>query len=183
VFFIYHSYLLNDSEIDLFNDILNNLCIKNGFEGVHLVLNSFDKIYNGFTNFYVNFNYKKYESRYYDKENKQICLDYNTYINNNYHIKPNVIQTVVFDFNNKPRLYKPNRLQHSTICVNNTEINKTIFLNKLVETYNRTDKKSDVENIMLINSFNEWGENMTFEPSEKYEYYNLNLLFDYLDTF
>lgn len=29
---------------------------------------------------------------------------------------------------------------------------------------------------MLINAFNEWGENMTFEPSENIGYYNINLL-------
>jgi len=36
--------------------------------------------------------------------------------------------------------------------------------------------KSGVGKLLLVNSFNEWGENMAFEPSEKYKYYNLNLL-------
>ena len=124
---------------------------------------------------YVNFNYKKYESRFYDEKTDKIYLDYKEYIDNPYHLKSETIQTVVYDFNNSPRLFKPDKLKHSTTCINNSEINKIVFTNKLVETYNR-EKKSEVENILLINSFNEWGENMSFEPSSKYEYYNINLL-------
>jgi hypothetical protein len=39
---------------------------------------------------------------------------------------------------------------------------------------------SELSKLLLVNSFNEWGENMAFEPSDKYYYYYLNLLFDCL---
>ena len=90
-------------------------------------------------------------------------------------MKEKTIQTVVFDFNNRARLFMPNRLEHSTICVDNREIDKKLFSDMLINTYNYK-KTSELDNILLVNSFNEWGESMAFEPSKKYGYYNLNLL-------
>jgi hypothetical protein len=195
VFFIYHSFLMTDKEIDNFYFILNDICIKNNFSGVHFVLNSFEKTYNKYPNFYINFNYKKNQATYIDENDNQIYLDYKNYIYNENNTKKNTIQTICFDFNNKVRLFEPNKLQHSTVCVNNSEFDKIIFMSKLINTYNKNDiffsenkdnknnkdnNNYELDNIILINSFNEWGENMTFEPSNKYKYYNLNLLREYL---
>jgi hypothetical protein len=196
VFFIYHSYLINN--IDEFYTILNNECIQSGFNGVQLVLNSFEKNYNHYKNFYINFNYKKYNARFYDKNENQIKLDYKKYIEDNHHCQPDKIQTIVFDFDNKARLCKPNQLNKSTVCINNTEMHKTLFIHKLLETYknnssnnsdnsdnsnsnnsnsnNSDNSKNELDKILLINALNEWGETMTFEPSENIGYYNLNLL-------
>jgi hypothetical protein len=179
VFFIYHSYLISDEKLQEFYTILNDMCIQNKFDGVHFVLNSFTKQYDKFKNFYINFNYKKSASKYYDEKQKQIFLDYKKYIDN-YDIPKNTIQTIVCDFNNKARLFEPNKMEKSTICVNNTEFDKIKFLKKIKDSYNRK-KSSNIENILLVNSFNEWGENMAFEPSSKYEYYYMNLLKQYLE--
>ena len=130
VFFIYHSHLIKN--IDLFYIILNNVCIKNKFNGVHLVLNSFENISTNYPNFYINFNYKKKtnDARFYDENNKQIKLDYKKYIDNVSHSKQNCIQTIATQFNNKPRLFRPNNLMHSTVCINNSEINKKKYEKK-----------------------------------------------------
>ena len=178
VLFIYHSYLIDN--IDEFYNILNVTCIKNGFAGVHLVLNSFIKTYEKYKNFYVNFNYKKYDCRYFDEKNDQILLDYSAYSNDKYHIKKNKIQTIVFDFNNQVRLYKPNKLKNSTICKNNTELMKTVFSKNIINLYKDNNPESELDNILLVNAFNEWGEKMSFEPSDKYGYYNINLLYELL---
>jgi len=183
VFFVYHNYLLQN--LDIFYKIFNNLCICNGFDGIHLVLNTFNtsdsEMYDKtkFNKFYVNFNYKNDESRFFDKKENQYKIDYKKYIECANHINKDVIQTIVWDFNNRPRLFKPNRLSKSTICVNNTEIDKILFTKKILETYNR-EKKDEIENILLINSFNEWGENMAFEPSQQSGYYNMNVLWNCL---
>ena len=179
VFFIYHSYLFSDEELNEFYTILNNICIEHNFSGVHFILNSFIKNYENFQNFYINFNYKNNERSYYDNVLRHSIINYKEYINNLYHCKKNTLQTICFDFNNKPRLLKPDRLNKSTLCVNNTEFDKINFMKNLLSTYNRK-KSSEIENILLINSFNEWGEKMAFEPSDKYEYYNLNLLLEYI---
>ena len=179
VFFVYHDYLIEN--IDLFYEILDRVCVKNGFSGVHLVLNSFDNTSKSrFNKCYINFNYKKYSSRFKD-DNNQLTINYKDYIDTEYHINPNTIQTVVWDFNNKARLCKPDRLDKSTVCTGNTELNKVLFTQKLIKTYDRANK-TEVENILLINSFNEWGEKMTFEPSDQYGYYNMNLLHSLLFT-
>ena len=174
VFFVYHDYLLEN--IDVFYEILDRVCVKNGFDGIHLVLNSFDTnaAKDRFKKCYINFNYKKHSSRFIGKNN-QLTINYKEYIDKEQHLNPNTIQTLVWDFNNKARLFKPDRLEKSTVCINNTEINKVLFAEKLIKTYDRADK-TEVENILLINSFNEWGEKMTFEPSEQYGYYNMNIL-------
>ena len=178
VFFIYHPWFLSSKELDLFYSILNNECILNGFSGVHFVVNSMNGKYDKYINFNIHFNYKKGTSRYYNEEKKQTFIHYKDY-NTNLENSKNVIQTIAYDFNNKARLIKPNRLHLSTVCDNNTEADKIMFTNKLVEMYNN-DKYSDVENILLINAWNEWGEKMHFEPSNEYNYYNLNLLKDQL---
>ena len=180
VFLVYHDYLLEN--IDLFYEILDRICVKNGFSGVHLVLNSFDNntSHSSFQKCYINFNYKKQSARFIDTNN-QLTIDYKEYIDKEHHINPNTIQTLVWDFNNKARLCKPDRLDKSTVCINNTEINKVLFTQKLIKTYDRPNK-TDVESILLINSFNEWGEKMAFEPSEQYGYYNMNLLHRLLFT-
>ena len=54
-----------------------------------------------------------------------------------------------------------------------------MFIKKITEKYNR-NKTNAVENILLINAWNEWGEKMNIEPSEEYGYYYLNLLREYL---
>lgn len=179
VFFIYHNFLIEENNIDNFFEILNKLCFDNGFYGIHLVLNSFEQESNKYQNFYINFNYKKSDCRYYDEKEKQIKLNYKKYINDSKHINEKKIQTIVYDFNNRPRLFKPDRLEHSTVCVENTEFDKIIFTEKIVNTY-VSEKTSELENILLVNSLNEWGENMTFEPSDKYGYCNMNTLFNCL---
>lgn len=185
VFFVYHNYLLTN--LTIFYRVFNNLCICNGFDGIHLVLNSFDVSFTekmqdieniNHSKFYINFNYKQHAARYIDKDS-QLKLNYEKYIDNSYHLQ-NRIQTIVWDFNNRPRLFKPNRLNKSTVCINNTEINKNLFTKKILETYKKDKDKEDITNILLINSFNEWGENMAFEPSEEHGYYNINTLHNYL---
>lgn len=88
------------------------------------------------------------------------------------------INTLVFDFDNRARLFEPNKLNKSTICVNNNLFNKIQFINKIVDKYKNTKESVEsIENILLINA---WGENMTIEPSEQDGFFNLNLIYTYL---
>jgi hypothetical protein len=173
VFFIYHPFLMTDDEINLFYNELNKECIANNFAGVHFVLNSINKDYNNYTNFYINFNYKKF-NRYFDNLQSKHIIDYKEYMLNKHNNK-NQIQTIIFDFDNTPRLCKPNKLIFSTKCINNSEINKIIYSNNIIKKYD-DNSKQEIDKILLINAFNEWGEKMVFEPSNEYGYYNLNLL-------
>lgn len=44
-----------------------------------------------------------------------------------------------------------------------------------MDTYN-TNENNTIDKILLVNSWNEWGENMAIEPSKEYGYNNLNLI-------
>ena len=175
VFFIYHPWFLNEIEIANLYNTLEIECKINGFNGVHFVLNNMIKNYSNYNQFAIHFNYKNNSMEY---KKTQIILNYSKYLNNEETFK-DCIQTIAFDFDNRARLFKPNKLSKSTICEENTEVNKIFYMNKVLEKYKK-EKKTELENILLINAFNEWGEKMTFEPSTQYEYYNLNLLTDYL---
>ena len=165
--YIYHPWLISNQKITEFYTNLNNKCIENGFNGVKLYLNNFDKTYVDFENFYINFNYKN--SNFRELINKQYYLDYKKYTDNP--INNNCVQTLVFDFDNRARLVKPNKLELSTICINNTDYYKKKYIDKITHTNSNT---------LLINAWNEWGEKMSIEPSEQCGFYYLNMIYDKL---
>jgi hypothetical protein len=90
------------------------------------------------------------------------------------HSPENIVQTIVFDFDNNARLYNPNRQKLSTICIKNYHFSKINFIKAVINKY------SNENNIVLINSLNEWGEKMAIEPSNELGYYYLNLINKYL---
>ena len=177
VLLIYHSFFMTMEEIKIFYDLINIACLYEGFNGIHLILNSMKNHNEGYNNFYMNVNYKNqiYDYKYYNNELNQTVVDYQEYVNSLHHIKNNSINTIFLDFDNRARFFKPNKLHESTYCINNSELNKTIFIKKNIQAYNRCNKE-EIENILLINAWNEWGEKMSFEPSNEYGYSDLNLL-------
>lgn len=184
VYYIYHSWKTTIERINTFYNILNNLCIESGFNGVHFSLNTMfsdnDNEYKDYDKFYLNLNYKNdnLSNKYYSKDLESFVVDYYKYINSGLNIKSNQVNTLFYNFDNRPRFYKPDKLKHATFCINNSELNKYLFTKQIVETYKNTTNEN--QKILLINAWNEWGENMTFEPSNEFGYYNLNLLFSCL---
>ena len=175
VFEIHHPWFINEKEIDLYYHSLNNKCVENNFNGIHFIVNAINGNYKNYINKFHHLNYKKNNSTRYDENKKHNIFDYRNYTNNIQEYNDASIQTLVFDFDNRARLFKPDKLSLSTVCINNTEVDKIFFIKKIIQNYKK-DKKSNVENILLINSWNEWGEKMAIEPSEEYGYYYLNLI-------
>jgi hypothetical protein len=180
VLFIHHPWLIPNESLNSLNEIFNNTCILNGFDGIELVVNSMFQKYTNFKNYSHNLNYKfnrnNDECKYYDTIFLRNIVNYEEYIEK--HVKNDEINVYFTDFCNRARLFKPNKLELSTSIVNNTDYNKQKFLYKIMNTYK--NKTKYIDQILLINGFNEWGEQMAFEPSKEYKYYNLNLFKKYL---
>ncbi len=185
VFFIHHPWMIPDEDLKNLYKIFNETCILNNFDGIEIVVNSMFKNYPECRQYSHNLNYKwcntkNYECKYYDETYNNFVVDYDEYIKKELgHVKDNEINVYFTDFDNSARLIEPNKLNLSTYIVNNNDLNKQLFLNNIVSTYKNKIDKTD--KILLINGFNEWGEQMAFEPSKEYGYYNLNLLSDYLE--
>jgi hypothetical protein len=181
VIYVHQPWHLSDEQLNTCYQILNKSCKKYGFDGIHLIVNSINKKYNNFVNVNHHFNYKTSKTNVFDEKQKCAILDYKKYIENDVHDVEG-IQSLVFNFDNRARLVKPNRLKYSTICVNNTQFEQIRMCKKIVDIYskhkykNNDNNGNNINNIMLINAWNEWGEKMSIEPSNEYGFYYLNLI-------
>jgi hypothetical protein len=176
VFLLHHPWFANNNELSLFSDLLEKRCKESGFDGVEFVVNSMNGYNNNYKNYDVHFNYKKTKSAFYCEKREQIYMDYAKYIDDDINHNNNIINTIAFDFDNRARLFKPNKAKLATICVKNCEFNKIRFIKKIQNQYRYNHQSK----ILLINAWNEWGEKMTLEPSNENNYYYLNLILEYL---
>ena len=177
VFFIHHPWVMNMDQIIKFKEMLNDKCIENNFDGLEFKLNGMMNDNSNADNTYYDFHpHYKHTNSIYQKD-KQIVLDYSKYVANDVNCNSNV-QTLFFDFDNSARLSNPDRLNCSTICINNTEHNFLLYINKL-KNYYRSNKPNETA-MILINAWNEWGERMSIEPSEQRGCYYLDLINEYL---
>ena len=169
VFYIHHPWYMSTRQINKFRNYMYKLCIENDFNGFDLKINAMNSLQKDILKNkedYYEFhpNYKQTKTIYKDKD--QIKLNYKKYVDEELNFTTSV-NTIFFDFDNRARLSIPNRLDQSTICINNTYENHMKYINKI--------KNSDVQ-ILLINAWNEWGERMHVEPSEQRGNYYLNLI-------
>ena len=161
VFYIHHPDVIDDYHLLLFEYLLNKICIQNGFDGIQIYLNNMSKEYIGFNNYSFHPNYKSTPQ-----------LDYGKYIQEKITDDCNC---VFFDFDNRARLYIPNKLKLSTKYFNTNIYNQNEFIAKVLKIYkNKKDNKDN--KILLINSWNEWGENMAIEPGNLQQYNYLSLI-------
>ena len=65
------------------------------------------------------------------------------YVNNILKNKNNHIKTLAFNFDNRARLYKPDRLKHSTVTINNNNSIYLKFMNKIYESYSESIEEID----------------------------------------
>jgi len=163
VFYIHHPYLIPENDLQLFEVLLNKKCIDNGFNGVVLYLNNMTKKNENFNNYGFHPNYKTTPE-----------LDYSKYINQKLDDQSNCI---FFDFDNSARLYIPNKLQLVNKIFNNDIYNQNTFINKVLKNYSNSETiDENKNNILLINSWNEWGQNMAIEPGNLTHYKYLSLI-------
>jgi hypothetical protein len=146
---------MTTDELFMFNYLLDVECIKHGFNGAILHLNNM--MNNNLNHKMYNFSpsYKGGESTdYYNYTDSIIKIQ----------IKNKNINTLFFDFNNSARFSIPYKPQFVTVFTNNTIYNQDYLINIILPTYK--EKRDESDKILLINSWNEWGENMAIEPGK-----------------
>jgi len=166
LFYIHHPFDISDENLILFKELLNKKCIENGFDGINLYLNNMSKTYDNFNNYNFHPNYKK-----------NIEINYKKYVKLSLDSNSNCI---FFDFNNSARMFKPYKPKLITAYNNNNIYNQDDFVNKVLQNYKGKDVNND---ILLINSWNEWGENMAIEPGNINHYKYLSLIKNNLLSF
>jgi hypothetical protein len=158
VFFIKNYELINQGkDVDILKSILNEICVHNGFDGIHIILNYIPEMNHLYKQFNLDCNIEK------------MINDNN--INKNSVFLNNVIQTV--NYNLKKKKIKKNDLSYSK----NVNSNKIILTNYLINSYDFI-KTSEIDNILLVNILNEIDH--TIKKTKKDDFYNLNLFFSLL---
>lgn len=160
VFGIHHPFLISDSDLQLVESIFTEECYAMGFAGIHIIKNSMVKQYD--KSFLMAPNYKI----------PRLSPDYTTYIPNSY--KNDVIHTMFFSFNNTVRMFKPSK-PHISKVTNVTPTLQLQYLKAIINSYKGTER-IEINKIMLINSWNEWGEDMAIEPSDKKGCFYLDMI-------
>jgi hypothetical protein len=82
--------------------------------------------------------------------------------------------SMYFSFNNKARLFIPYRHNVSTTISKSYTGNQELNLDILMSNYMMP--RDELNRIFIINSWNEWGENMAIEPSNEKGVTYLNML-------
>ena len=160
VFYIHHPWFMTEKEIERIIHIFRTSALRIGFNGIHVVVNSMVRKYSTDT-FVFSPNYKdpKYNGEY-----TQLTTDYDN----------TVPSTIFFSFNNRARMYKPRKHAIASIR-NSTHVNQKKALIACVNKY-KYGERTELNTIVLINSWNEWGENMAIEPGTQNGYFYLHLL-------
>lgn len=173
-------FVINDTDlipnIDIFYSVINKLCIENGFSGIYIILNTNNNNENmNFKTCQIHFDIVNTKNDLLEFKNNRNELNYEKFVNNEFSFNSNKIQSIIIDFNNNSNIKKNIKIKHPIVCKNNTEMLKILYIKKIIECYNK-NIQTELDKILLVNSFNNWCEGNTFEPSEKYGYYNINLL-------
>jgi hypothetical protein len=148
VFGIYHPWFMQPEELARLEEIFTTECQKLGFAGIHIIKNCMAKQYE--TSFLIAPNYK----------NHLPTDEYELYIPSS--VRTDTIQTMFFSFNNTARMYKP-KIKCAYKIRNPTYKNQFEHLKILINSYKNKDRTA-LNKIFLINSWNEWGEDMAVEP-------------------
>ena len=172
VFYLHHPWMTDAPQVKLFENMLDQACRDKGYSGSLMAVNNIVDRYGGFSDE----NIKKYN---HNPDYKKVpgTVDYLQHLKENLYLnvgQAKVPQSIYFSFNNRPRLSIPNKLSHSTYITRATLINQRLNLQLLLSHYIKP--REEENRILLLNSWNEWGENMAIEPSQEKDLSFLNMI-------
>jgi hypothetical protein len=186
VLLLHHPWELSRKQLKVLRAALEVLCINNDFDGIHLIINSMNGIEDGFLHYSHHPEYKnRIDSIIWKNEHTVINYeDYvNKYIGNTVKENNSIIKGCFTNFNNYVRLYF-SKMRDSiyTSTENNSGSLFSEFIQKQLKTYKNNYKNDEpsINKIFLINSWNEWGEQMALEPSNQDGFKLLDIIHDEL---
>jgi glycosyltransferase involved in cell wall biosynthesis/GT2 family glycosyltransferase len=167
VFFIHHPWEMSDEEITRFQTIGDGLLKREGFDGIELVLSDMQKQYPGYSNYSHHPDYKSSQAgSFLVYENGIRYIDYQRYVDEYLVSRTKTVanvESVFYNFNNTARLFFH---KDRDILLTKTKNNTHDYFKKfLIQQLNKYVNRQGVSKIFLINSWNEWGEQMAIEPS------------------
>lgn len=190
VLFIHHPWEMTDTQLYLFSNIGNELCKQKGFDGIQLVMNCIYKVYSHFDNYYHHVNYKSdYQKLFIEMKDNKRYINYKSYINQfiKYEAErdtPLCVNSVFHNFNNTVRFYHhEEKNKYSTQTYNNDVTDFEKFLKNQLVKYTTKNKKTKVSKIFIVNSWNEWGEQMAIEASNEKQFLYLETIKSHLLNF
>ncbi|MBI2448540.1 glycoside hydrolase family 99-like domain-containing protein [Candidatus Microgenomates bacterium] len=168
VFLIHHPHEMTDSEIRLFVSVGDEIVKSNGFSGLELIINEIKGgRHFGITNYSHHPDYKDTTTPV-AVENGIRYIDYQKYVDDYFPNTPSRfrnIQTVFYNFDNTVRYFNHKNKQ---ILVTKTKNNNIEYFKKfLISSLNTYKHRDKSQKIFLMNSWNEWGEQMALEPSSE----------------
>jgi hypothetical protein len=186
VLLLHHPWELTRKQLKLFKSILDVVCIDNDFDGAHLIINSMNGIQEEFSHYSHHPEYKNRIDSIIWKDSHSVINydDYvNTYVGNTEKENKSIIRGCFPNFNNYVRLfYNDQRDGIHTSTENNSDNLFEEFLRKQIKYYKDNSQKQSLEvnKIILLNSWNEWGEQMAFEPSNEHGFKYLDIVYNEL---
>jgi hypothetical protein len=167
VLFVHHPWEMTKAEFDLFHSLGDEMMKQNGFSGLELAVNGMQDNYEGCKNYAHHPNYKN-TNTFMSIEDGTRYIDYKKYVDDylpNMPFRSRDMQTVFYNFDNSVRFFnhKNKQILVTKTINNNIEYFKK-FLSSQLASYCSPDK---VGKIFLVNSWNEWGEQMSLEPSSE----------------
>lgn len=169
VLLLHHPWELSQKQLKLFRAALDVICIDNDFDGIHLIINSMNGINDGFLHYSHHPEYKnRIDSIIWKNEHTVINYDdyVNKYVGSTAKENNSIIKGCFTNFNNYVRLYY-SKMRDSIYT--STESNSDLLFSKFIQkqTKNYKNKQPSINKIFLLNSWNEWGEQMAIEPSNE----------------
>ena len=180
IFGVLHHSLIPGRQLDQIVALWKKEVKDNGFDGLHLsyILGFGSPIQSTADSYYINAPAWKQATMLgtIKRDASRTIVDYRSYLQpwEKDIIKPvqpgkDVILNIFPDFDNSARKYTAQNF--GTISnyryINATHANFQAYLNKILNMYSELPNQTK---IVLINAWNEWGENMSIEPSNEHQF-------------
>jgi len=160
LFFVHHPWEMTESELSSLFQELNQQCKAVGFDGVYMVINNIGGCVGDYKTYTHTPNYKN-GGDFITHNGTGNVIDYEKCVQSMIKDTKEDIKTVFYNFDNSIRFWnhKDKKITTKTINNNIENLKKMLFVQR--------NKYQGQLPILMFNAWNEWGEQMSLEPSKQ----------------